>query len=136
MASIQEQITDQHLRDVFNDIKGTEGRHRAYINYDDFKRACLSVQPPCLEQMIHESVYRGSAADLNEQIEEHFRNICESCSPVFDKNDNEQSSPKVKNADDEDLLCDLGNASLDEGPKASMPAKKLKMKPLPQKLTN
>lgn len=72
------------------------------------------------------------------EIEEHFRNICESCSPVFENNE-EPVSPKFKRGEDEDdLLGDLGNTSTDEGVSAAKPttAKKLKKKPLPHYLTS
>ena len=132
---MQEQITDQHLRDVFNEIKGgTAGRLRACINFEDFKRVCYQYKPACLKQMILE----GAVAEVNAELEEHFRNICESCSPVFDTNDtndHDSSSPKFANKDiDEDLLCDLGNNSLDEGTTVKpmpTPTKKLKQKPEP-----
>lgn len=70
------------------------------------------------------------------EIEEHFRNICESCSPVFENNE-EPVSPKFSQGKDEDdLLNDLGNTSTDEGVRAEKPtAKKLKKKkPVPHYL--
>lgn len=78
-----------------------------------------------------------SGPHLQEEIEEHFRNICESCSPIFDKADDVQnngsSSPKFAAAAD-DLLCDLGNVSLDEGPRMTPVKTKLKKKPIPHYL--
>ena len=58
---------------------------------------------------------RGTQSALNGEIEEHFRNICESLSPVFDKNEDEPKSPRFA---DDDILNDLGNNSIDEGVKA------------------
>ena len=55
MATVREQITDEHLRSVFNEIKGVEGKHRSYINYNDFKNACLRFKPACLKQLIIDS---------------------------------------------------------------------------------
>ena len=43
---------------------------------------------------------------------EHFRNICESCSPLFDSEIGSGDKAEKKNGadeDEEDLLCDLGN---------------------------
>ena len=58
------------------------------------------------------------------EIEEHFRNICESCSPVFENNE-EPVSPKFSRLQDEDdLLGDLGNTSTDEGVRAAKPTAK------------
>ena len=78
--------------------------------------------------MILDSMERGTESALNGEIEEHFRNICESFSTVFDKNENEPKSPRF--ADDE-LLNDLGNDSIDEGVTAKpvKQTKKLKVKP-------
>ncbi len=83
--------------------------------------------------MILDSMERGTESALNGEIEEHFRNICESFSTVFDKNDNEPKSPRF--ADDE-LLNDLGNDSIDEGVTAKVvkQTKKLKVKPVPHHL--
>lgn len=55
----QEQITDQNLMEVFNRIKGDGGSQRAYIIYEDFKRACLMHEPFCLKQAIQESRESG-----------------------------------------------------------------------------
>ena len=35
--------------DVFSDIKSARGKHRAYINFDDFKDACIKYKPACLK---------------------------------------------------------------------------------------
>lgn len=133
-------MTEQHLRDVYNDLKGIEGRNRAYVVFDDFKRACLKYQPACLQPMIQASADQGTDQDLLIEIEEHFRNIVESCSPILENTADDQSSPKFKAAggEDDDLLGDLGNSSLDEGKTAKpMPvkAKKLKVRPTPHYLT-
>ena len=72
---------------------------------------------------------------VQEEIEEHFRNICESCSPIVDKdaasNANAAGSGAgaAKEADD-DLIGDLGNIAIDEGPR-SKPILKTKPKPKP-----
>lgn len=77
---------------------------------------------------------------VQEEIEEHFRNICESCSPIIDnikEVEDGSSSPKFANGtngnevDDEDLIGDLGNTSLEEGKRASRPIVKTKPKPRP-----
>lgn len=64
--------------DVFSDIKSARGKHRAYINFDDFKDACIKYKPACLKQLILETEANGKSEELNSEIEEHFRNICES----------------------------------------------------------
>jgi hypothetical protein len=75
---------------------------------------------------------------LEGEIEDHFRNICESYSPVFDNNEPQQNSPKFNrpDGDDDELLGDLGNSSMDEGVRAitTIKAKKLKKKPRPHYL--
>jgi hypothetical protein len=53
---------------VFNEIKGVEGKHRAYINYEDFKRACIRFKPTCLKQLITESQERSYYGDLEAEI--------------------------------------------------------------------
>ena len=54
------------------------------------------------------------------------------------------SNPAKASGDDDDILCDLGNNSIDEGPAAKMPVasapknatvRKLKKKPMPHYLT-
>ena len=74
---------------------------------------------------------------VQEEIEEHFRNICESCSPIIDGT----SSPKFANGtngneEEEDLIGDLGNTSIEEGKRAKPVVKtKPKPKPVPHYLT-
>ena len=80
----------------------------------------------------------GKESELETEIEEHFRNICESYSPVFDNNE-PQISPRFNRPegdDDDELLGDLGNSDMDEGVRAVKPksAKKLKKKPTPHYL--
>lgn len=140
MSTTQEQVTEEHLRDVFNDLKGIEGRNRAYVIFEDFKRACLKYQPACLQPLIQASKDQGSEQDLLAEIEEHFRNIVESCSPILENGNDDQASPRFKPAsgDDDDLLGDLGNTSTDEGKTAkpvAVKAKKLKVRPTPHYLT-
>ena len=64
---------------------------------------------------------------------------------MIENTEDQQSSPRfngaaTKGLEDDDLLCDLGNSSLDEGIKASKPVvqvkpKKLKQRPTPHYLT-
>ena len=128
------------MRDVFDEIKGRDGRNRAYINFDDFKRACVEYKPECLKEMIEESLAKGTLDELASEIEEHFRNICESCSPTVDQAEAAKHGPSSpsfanKNDDGDDLLDDLGNMSIDEGVQ-SKPVKKFKPKPVPNYLKN
>ena len=126
-------ITEEHLREVFSDIKSAQGKHRAYINFEDFKSACLKYKPACMQQMILESESSGNQEKLNAEIEEHFRNICESQSPEVE---NVSNSPKFGNAhEEEDLLGDLGNNSVDEKVQTRPTQKKLKKRPVPHYLT-
>ena len=72
--------------------------------------------------MILNSTYPEDEAELNELIEIHFANICESCAPVVPNQDTQASSPKFANGEPEgdlSLLDDLGN--IDEGPTAALP---------------
>ena len=86
-------------------------------------------------QLIQSSKDSGNDEALLAEIEEHFRNIVESCSPVLEE-DGGKTSPRFRN-DDEDLLGDLGNCSTDEGKtaKAIPKPKKLKQRPTPHYLT-
>ena len=139
---MKEQMTEEHLRNVFNEIKGPQGKNRAFINFSDFEKACIKYKPACLKQIIQDCEESGKREELTSEIEEHFRNICESCSPSVE---NDAVSPKFGGApagDDEpageedDLLGDLGNNSIDEGARAALPQKKkLKKRPTPHYLT-
>ena len=112
-ANNMEEVTDLNLHDVFNDIKGTEGRQRAFVIFDDFKKACIKYELPCLQPQIQQSKQTGDDSELTQEIEDHFRNICESCSPVFDNVEGQGNSPKFAGGENEDMLDDLGNT--DEG---------------------
>ena len=54
MATVKEQITDEHLIEVFNDIKGTECGNKPYANYRSFRAACIQYSPGCLAEVIQE----------------------------------------------------------------------------------
>ena len=140
MATMTEQMTEEHLRNVFSEIKGPQGKNRAFINFSDFEKACLKYKPACLKQIIQESEESGNRDELIAHFEEHFRNICECVSPTVE---NVATSPKfggdngeTKPTDEDDLLGDLGNTSIDEGERAALPQKKkLKKRPTPHYLT-
>lgn len=116
----KEEVKDEHLSEVFKEIKGIDGAFRDYINFEDFKTACMRHKPACLLNNLD-----------SDTIEEHFRNICESCNPVFD-NDGA--------AVEEDLAGDLGNAGANPRKPASkygksQPVRNLKKRPTPHYLT-
>lgn len=136
MATVKEQITDENLLEVFNDIKGSECGNKPYANYRSFRAACIRYSPGCLAEVIQEK----NQGPLNNMMEEHFRNICESFSPVIDQNENQPKSPRFAKGDEEDdILGDLGNNSMDEGvsakPMQQTKVKKLKPRPIPHYLT-
>ena len=91
--SMEVEITDAHLWSVFNEIKGADA-NRSYINFEDFKRACLQYRPACMKHMILNSTDVAHDPELTELIENHFANICESCAPVVPEQDTQASSPK------------------------------------------
>ena len=76
---------------------------------------------------------------LQQEIEDHFRNICESCSPLVDKdaaNKGIGAGGDATREAEEDLIGDLGNVSIDEGPRSKPIIKtKPKPKPVPHYLT-
>jgi len=76
---MEEQISEGTLSEIFCQIKGTRGTHRAFIQYEDFKEAVLRFRPPC---MINDMDTRKSSSENMTQfgylVEDHFRNICES----------------------------------------------------------
>ena len=82
---------------VFNEIKGPEDRN--YINFQDFKRACLKYQPNCLKKMIQE--LGVNSPSLSVEIEEHFRNVCESVASTVEQEKDEPASPKFAGAVEE-----------------------------------
>ena len=80
-----EQIAESQLIDVFDAIKGPGGKHRSFINIDDFKATVIKCRPASILEELEESE-RDAAGQQNfiHLLEDLFRNICESVSPLVD----------------------------------------------------
>jgi len=84
---VEEKITDSQLIEVFDLIKGPFGKNRVFINIDDFKRAVIQYKPACLKDELEIRKVGGDGdgvSQFNHLLEDLFRNICESVSPVLD----------------------------------------------------
>ena len=82
---MEEQIAESVLLDVFDQIKGDFGKNRPFINIDDFKRAVIRNEPQSIrEQLEKRAQGRQGVMEFNSTVEDLFRNMCESVSPVVD----------------------------------------------------
>ena len=97
-----EEVPESALIDVFDHIKGDNGKNRAYINFEDFKRCCLENNPQCLQEKssIKDSTAEAMQDFINE-CELYFRNICESANINEDDRLSNVSheSPRFSNLD-------------------------------------
>ena len=124
---MEEQIADSVLLDVFNQIKGPTGDHRSFVTIEDFTAAVIRYQPVSINEQTEARVLGGKALkDFVITVEDLFRNICETVSPVI-TNDSKAGNDRDSMLGSEDM-ADLGTKTL------ATPQKKLKKKPEPSYL--
>lgn len=97
---MEEHIAESTLASVFHSIKGESGKHRSYINIDDFRRAVLFYKPNSIEEIIAaRQLGKKGEEEFNMNVEDLFRNICETVSPVVDPDDEGRVSNSQRNTD-------------------------------------
>ena len=74
--------------DVFTEIKGNgEGRRRAFMVFDDFKRACLKYKPECIMDRVQNLPGDRGQNDsiIDDIVLEFYINIVENFYGVVDE---------------------------------------------------
>ena len=73
------QLDNATLIDVFDQLKGSDKKLNPFINFDSFKNSVLEHRPDSFKELIEKSFHnRAAAEEFEEELEQHFRNICES----------------------------------------------------------